>query len=228
MTRVRPITDTITVHVPFRLVKRGGRKEMVLPIGRPVPRNVDDTLVKALARAFRWKRMLESGEFGTISDLAQHERIAAPYLTRVFRLAFLAPEVVEAILDGRQPPSLSLEVLRDQLPVDWLEQRALLGMCVMRFHAFTWTCYFSQIGQNRTSSGGGRMQILTAKDAKYGFGRLIDLARAEPVAVAKHGRTVVVLLSIEEYERLKALDAPGSGIDKLIAGKTLNERSLTT
>ncbi len=73
------------------------------------------------------------------------------------------------------------------------------------------------------ASAEGRMQILTAKDAKYGFGRLIDLARAEPVAVAKHGRTVVVVLSIEEYERLKALDAPGSGTDKLIAGKTLNE-----
>jgi len=128
MTRVQAISNTITVHVPFRLVKRGGRKEMVLPISRPMPRNVDDTLVKALARAFRWKRMLESGEFGTISDLAQHERIAAPYLTRVFRLAFLAPEVVEAILDGRQPSNLSLEGLRDQLPVDWLEQRALLGM----------------------------------------------------------------------------------------------------
>ncbi len=128
MTRVQAISSTITVHVPFRLVKRGGRKEMVLPIGRPMPRNVDETLVKALARAFRWKRMLESGEFGTISDLARHERIAAPYLTRVFRLAFLAPEVVEAILDGRQPPSLSLEVFRDQLPVDWLEQRALLGI----------------------------------------------------------------------------------------------------
>ena len=67
------------------------------------------------------------------------------------------------------------------------------------------------------------MQILTAKDAKYGFGRLIDLARAEPVAVAKHGRTVVVVLSIEEYERLKALDAPGSGTEKQIAGKKLNE-----
>jgi prevent-host-death family protein len=78
----------------------------------------------------------------------------------------------------------------------------------------------AKIGQARAE---GRMQILTAKDAKYGFGRLIDLARAEPIAVAKHGRTVVVVLSIEEYERLKALDAPGSGTDKLIAGKTLNE-----
>ena len=122
MTRVQAISNTITVHVPFRLVKRGGRKEMVLPIGRPMPRNVDETLVKALARAFRWKRMLESGEFGTISDLAQHERIAAPYLTRVFRLAFLAPEVVEAILDGRQPRDLTLQSLRGQLPDEWSSQ----------------------------------------------------------------------------------------------------------
>ncbi len=52
------------------------------------------------------------------------------------------------------------------------------------------------------------MQTLSAKDAKYGFGRLIDLARAEPVAVSKHGRPVVVVLSVEEYGRLKSLDAP--------------------
>lgn len=52
------------------------------------------------------------------------------------------------------------------------------------------------------------MKTLTAKDAKYGFGRLIDLARAEPVAVAKHGRPVVVVMAVEEYERLKALDQP--------------------
>lgn len=56
------------------------------------------------------------------------------------------------------------------------------------------------------------MRTLSAKDAKYGFGRLIDLARAEPVAVAKHGRTVVVVLAIEEYERLKALDQRKSPI----------------
>lgn len=50
------------------------------------------------------------------------------------------------------------------------------------------------------------MKTLTTKDAKYGFGRLIDLARAEPVAVAKHGRPVVVVMAVEEFERLKALD----------------------
>lgn len=52
------------------------------------------------------------------------------------------------------------------------------------------------------------MKTLTAKDAKYGFGRLIDLARSEPVAVAKHGRPVAVVMAVEEFERLKALDAP--------------------
>jgi hypothetical protein len=58
--------ETVTVHVPFRFAKRGGRKEMVLPAGAPVQREIDNTLVKALARAFRWKRMLETGEFATI------------------------------------------------------------------------------------------------------------------------------------------------------------------
>lgn len=67
------------------------------------------------------------------------------------------------------------------------------------------------------------MQILTAKDAKYGFGRLVDLARAEPVAVAKHGRTVVVVLAVEEYERLKALDKSGISPGKHDAVKNTSE-----
>lgn len=67
------------------------------------------------------------------------------------------------------------------------------------------------------------MQTLSAKDAKYGFGRLIDLARAEPVAVTKHGRTVVVVLAVEEYERLKALDKPGIRLGKNNAGKNTSE-----
>ncbi|PZX10945.1 prevent-host-death family protein [Palleronia aestuarii] len=67
------------------------------------------------------------------------------------------------------------------------------------------------------------MHILTAKDAKYGFGRLIDLARAEPVAVAKHGRPVVVVLAVEEYERLKALDKLGISPGEQDAGKRTSE-----
>jgi len=126
MTRATPIPETITIHVPFRLVKRGGRKEMVLPADSPTQRRPDDALVKALARAFRWKRMLESGEFSTIAELAACEKIAAPYLTRTIRLAQLAPDLVEEILDGRQPRGLTLESLRTQFPVEWSGQRALL------------------------------------------------------------------------------------------------------
>ena len=101
MTRATPIPETVTLHVPFRVVKRGGRKEMQLPEGAAQPRRTDSTLVKALARAFRWKRMLESGEFTTIAELAEREGIAPSYMTRVLRLTLLAPDIVEAILDAR-------------------------------------------------------------------------------------------------------------------------------
>lgn len=126
MTRGTPIPETMTLHVPFRIVKRGGRKEMQMPEGGAQTRRTDNTLVKALARAFRWKRMLESGEFATIADLAEHERIAAPFLTRTLRLTLLAPDLVDAILDGRQPSNMSLEALRKPLPAEWSEQKRLL------------------------------------------------------------------------------------------------------
>lgn len=129
MTRGTPIPETVTLHVPFRIVKRGGRKEMQLPSGESAPRaRFNNTMIKAIARAFRWQRLLDSGEFATIADLAAHERIAAPYLTRLLRLTQLSPEIVEAILEGRQPPDLTLESLRAQFPMDWSSQRALLRL----------------------------------------------------------------------------------------------------
>jgi hypothetical protein len=103
-----PTPDTVLLHIPFRLVKRGGRKEMQLPAGAPTQRRTDNTLVKALARAFRWKHMLESGDYGTIAELAERERIASSYMTRVLRLTLLAPDIVEAILDGRQGPEMTM------------------------------------------------------------------------------------------------------------------------
>ena len=110
MTREKAIPNTITVHVPFRLVKRGGRKEMHLPEDAPQLRKTNNTLVKALARAFRWKRMLESGEFATIADLAEREGIAPSYMTRVLRLTLLAPDIVEAILDGKHGPAVKFQL----------------------------------------------------------------------------------------------------------------------
>lgn len=114
--------DTITLHVPFHVVKRGGRKEVQMPDGAQVQRKTDSTLVKALARAFRWKRMLESGEFATIAELAEREGIAPSYMTRVLRLTLLAPGIVEAILDGRQGPEVTLGQLLEPFPAEWTGQ----------------------------------------------------------------------------------------------------------
>ena len=111
--------DIITIHVPFRIIKRGGRKEVQLPDGAPVQRRTDNTLIKALARAFRWKKMLESGEFTTINELAEHEGIAPSYMTRVMRLTLLAPDIVEAILNGRQGSEVTLGRLLKGFPVEW-------------------------------------------------------------------------------------------------------------
>ena len=125
MTRGAPIPDTVTLHVPFRVVKRGGRKEMQMPEGVTQQRKPDRALIKALARAFRWKRMLDSGEFATIAELAEREGIAPSYMTRVLRLAPLAPDIVEAILDGRQQgPEVTLAQLLATFPAEWTGQRA--------------------------------------------------------------------------------------------------------
>ena len=118
-----PIPDTVTLQVPFRIVKRGGRKEMQMPEGATQSRRSDNTLVKALARAFRWKRMLDSGEFATIAELAEREGMAPSYVTRVLRLTLLAPDIVEAILDGKQGPEVMLKRLLTPFPVDWTKQR---------------------------------------------------------------------------------------------------------
>ncbi|MEQ9259835.1 MAG: hypothetical protein RIG84_12130 [Roseovarius sp.] len=127
MNRATPIPETVTLHVPFRVVKRGGRKEMQMPKGATQQRGADNTLVKALARAFRWKRMLGSGEFGTIAELAEREGIAPSYMTRVLRLTLLAPDIVEAILDGKQGPEVTLARVLEPFPVEWAQQRQSLS-----------------------------------------------------------------------------------------------------
>jgi hypothetical protein len=122
MTRAATVPETVTLHVPFRIAKRGGRKAMQAPAEAPEPRRPDDALVKALARAFRWKKMLESGEFVTIAELAARERIAPSYLTRVLRLTLLAPTIVDAIVDGKQGPEVTLARALEPFPAVWKDQ----------------------------------------------------------------------------------------------------------
>jgi hypothetical protein len=90
--------ETITVHIPLTFQKRGGRKLVVTPDGAawaPRPR-VDNAMVKALARAFRWRRMLDEDVHATIEDLARAKGVTPWYVSRVLRLSLLAPELVEA------------------------------------------------------------------------------------------------------------------------------------
>jgi hypothetical protein len=119
--------QTLTIHVPLTLRRRGGRKQIVSPVGNapwaPWRPHIDSTMVKALARAFRWRRMLETGAIGTVREIAAKEKINSSYVSRVLRLTLLAPEIVEAILDGRQPAVVTLPALMGVLPVEWGEQR---------------------------------------------------------------------------------------------------------
>ena len=118
------MTETLILRVPLRLQQRGGRKRVVTPDGRPLnPQpQIDSALVKALARAHRWKRMLESGEYASLTELAEAEKINRSYLSRVLRLTLLAPDIVEAILDGRQGPEITLERLMQPFPMEWARQ----------------------------------------------------------------------------------------------------------
>lgn len=118
--------QTLTVVIPLRVKSRGGRKAMVTPGVLPMPARVDITLVKAVARAFRWRRMLESGRFATVKELAAAEKLNSSYMSRVLRLTLLAPDIVEAILDGRQPEGMTLPALVKPISEDWRRQRSAL------------------------------------------------------------------------------------------------------
>lgn len=134
MTRVTVLADgeTITVHFPLMFRKRGGRKLVVTPDGAawaPRPR-VDNAMVKALARAFRWRKMLDTGVHAAIEDLAKAKGIGKTYVSQVLRLTLLAPEIVEAILDGRKPAELQLDDLLAGFPLAWAEQRLDFGRTI--------------------------------------------------------------------------------------------------
>ena len=121
---------SITVRVPLAIRHRPGRKTVVTPMTdgvAPVTTRADPTLVKALARAFRYQRMLKEGRYATISEMAEAERIKRGYLGGLLRLTLLAPDIVSALLDGRQPGGLSFAVLAAGVPVGWETQRGTFG-----------------------------------------------------------------------------------------------------
>jgi len=118
---------SITVRVPLTIRHRPGRKTIVTPKAAGpalVTTRADPALVKALARAFRYQRMLDEGRYASISEMAEAERIERGYLGSLLRLTLLAPDIVEGVLDGRQSKSMNLAELRDPFPAIWAEQLA--------------------------------------------------------------------------------------------------------
>ena len=121
---------TITVRVPIAITKRGGRKVVLAPDGMQHDpstlrcQQIDNAMVKALARAFRWREMLENGTYGTTKEIARAEAINESYVARVLRLTLLAPDLIEAIMQGRQSTRITLATLMRTFPVAWAEQRA--------------------------------------------------------------------------------------------------------
>ncbi len=127
---VTDVAQTLTVRVSFVIRKRGGRKLAIAAdrstLAPPRPR-IDSTLVKALARAHRWNRLLESGRYGSAAELAIAEKINPSYVSLVLRLTLLAPDLVEAIIEGRQADGLEADVALQPFSADWREQRKSLS-----------------------------------------------------------------------------------------------------
>ena len=117
----------LTVHIPMEWKRRGGRKTIIAPNGSdawtPAKPRPDETLIRALARAHRWKRLLEGGTHASINALAEAEKINRAYVCRLLNLTLLAPDIVEAVLDGRQPKGVVLGEMVEASPLTWAEQR---------------------------------------------------------------------------------------------------------
>ena len=128
------MADTITVRVPLAIRKRGGRKVVVSLDGsvlpgapRHVTTNADPSLLKALGRAFRWKRLLDNGTYASVSDIARAEKLDRTYVGDVLRLTLLAPDIVEAIVAGRQVEGTTLPVLMKGVAIEWETQLIALA-----------------------------------------------------------------------------------------------------
>jgi hypothetical protein len=128
---IRVDDDGVVVHIPMTFKRRGGRKEIIMPDnaqafdgGTP---NTQKPLVIALARAFRWQELLETGKVASIASLAKRLKVDRAYVSRILNLTLLAPDIVEAIMNGEEPSGLSLAKLTKPFPVLWEDQRREFG-----------------------------------------------------------------------------------------------------
>ena len=117
----------LTTEIPMTFRRRAGKAVIVLPNGqRAIERRealIDNTMVKLIARGHRWHRKLFDGTHASIEDLAKSENISPSFVSRILRLAYLSPTLVEAILDGKYPAHLTMKDLMEPFPMEWERQR---------------------------------------------------------------------------------------------------------
>ncbi len=120
---------TLTVRIPVSFRNHRAGKQIISPDGAPEwsAHRLDDSLIRAIVRAHHWRTLLESGRYTSAAELAKAEKVNDSYVSRLLRLTLLAPDIVEAILNGKQPRELELKELLKQFPSSWTEQRAQLG-----------------------------------------------------------------------------------------------------
>ncbi len=122
------------IHIPMIIRRMRGRKTVIIPAtlsddDQPQAPAIQsqEALVQALARAYSWAEMIESGEVESIAELARKLDMDGSYITRILRLRTLAPDIIEAILNGEEPDGLSLTNLTKAFPGEWQEQRQFFG-----------------------------------------------------------------------------------------------------
>jgi len=122
----------LTTEIPMTFRRRGGKAVIVMPDGsRAIERRealIDNTMIKLLARGHRWHRKLFDGTHASIEDMAKSENISPSFVSRILRLAYLSPTVVEAILDGKYPAQLTMKDLMEPFPMEWDAQAKHFGI----------------------------------------------------------------------------------------------------
>ena len=120
----------VVLTIEIELKRCGGEMRLIIPGGAAIDQRREpvSSLIKAVSRASDWVRRMESGECKHQRDLAKATGLDARYINSVLRVAFLTPEIAEAIIDGRQPPDLRLASLTGALPMSWQLQRKLIGI----------------------------------------------------------------------------------------------------
>ena len=131
---VNEALDTLHIRIPMQFSRRSSRKMIVGPDGKTFSEmidaeanNTDYTFISALGKAFSWQRMLDEGKYQTPKELAEKEKVEVTHMYRVMRLTLLAPDIIEAVLNGKQPRTLTLQNVVRGFPISWQEQRKVFG-----------------------------------------------------------------------------------------------------